>query len=1445
MRRLALFAFCALCLMTSWISCENAVGGPLDKGSISGSVTDTSGSPVQNVLISVFNAATNNFISSSYTDAAGNYVVSDIPTGQHKVQFYASSQGYLTEWYNDKPDSSSADPIAVTAPNDVSGINAQLIKGGSISGNVANTSGEPIMGVAVSVYNTAGVYVFSSSTDAAGNYVVSPIPSGEYKVHFREYYQGYLFEWYDDKPDFDSADPIAVTAPNEASNVNAQLTRGGSISGNVTDQDGNPLEDIYVYVYDATNDSYISYSYTDAAGNYVLSAIPTGNYKVQFYGDSQGYLIEWHNDKPDSDSADPIAVTAPNDVSGINAQLTMGGSISGNVTDQDGNPIENVEINVYNATTDGYISSSYTDAAGDYVVSGIPSGQHKVQFHGSNVGYLIEWHNDKPDSDSADPITVTAPEDVSGINAQLAMGGNISGNVVSTFGEPLQGVCVRVHLSVYNIIPSAYTDADGNYVVRGIPSGVCKVEFLDYSNGYLSEWYSDKANLDAADAIEVVAPETVSGVNAELAKGGSISGNVTNTSGEPLQDIWIDVYDTASDSWINYTSTDASGNYVVDGIPSGYFKVQFYDYNYGYLGEWYNDKPDLDSADPIAVTAPEDVSGINAQLAMGGSISGTVTNTSGSPIDNISVYVYDAATGDYVLSSYTEADGSYVVSGVPTGNYKVQFRDHHQGYLTEWYNDKPDLDSADPIAVTAPDDVSGINAQLAMGGSISGKVTDQDGNPIENVEINIYNAATVSYITYSYTDSSGNYVVSGIPSGEYKVRFYDNASLYSTEWYNDKPDSSSADPIVVTAPEDVSGINAQLTKGGSISGTVTDQDGSPIAGVDVDAYAMDGDWISGAQTDALGKYVVGGIPSGQYKVQFYASYFGYVNEWYNDKPNSNSADPIAVTAPNEVSGIDAQLIKGGSISGNVANTSGEPIKDIYVLVCDVATGDYLYSSSTDAAGNYVVSGVPSGQYKVHFRDYHQGYLTEWYNDKPDFDSADPIAVTAPNDVSGVNAQLVMGGSISGKVTDQDGNPIENVEINVYTMDGDWIADVQTDADGGYVVSGIPSGQYKLRFYAGYFGYVTEWYNDKPDSSSADPIAVTAPNTASGIDAVLESSPVEQKGSITVSITPNEAVTAGAQWRFAGEGDDSWRDPGTVSDIPVGAKTVEFKLLSGWTTPDSVAVTISADTPASASGEYSLIPEETGSITVSITPSEAVTAGAQWRFAGEESWRNPGAVTGIALGSKTVEFKTISGWTTPANVPVTISADTPATASGAYVQLKGALTVAIASSGAVSKGARWSIDSGVTWRESGATAGNLDPGEYTVELNDIQGWTKPASQTVTILAGEAKEVTVSYIADLTIEATDPDASESKDNGLFTITRTGDASKKLVVTYEVSGSATNGKDYKKLKGKVTIKKNASTALITVKPKNDKFAEEEEDVILTLSNGESATVTIEDND
>jgi hypothetical protein len=104
----------------------------------------------------------------------------------------------------------------------------------------------------------------------------------------------------------------------------------------------------------------------------------------------------------------------------------------------------------------------------------------------------------------------------------------------------------------------------------------------------------------------------------------------------------------------------------------------------------------------------------------------------------------------------------------------------------------------------------------------------------------------------------------------------------------------------------------------------------------------------------------------------------------------------------------------------------------------------------------------------------------------------------------------------------------------------------------------------------------------------------------------------------------------------------------------------------------------------------------------------------------------------------------------------------------------------------------------------------------------------------------------------IEATDPDAAEPSDPGVFTIARFGDTSGAVTIPYEIGGTAINGVDYVQIPNEVTMGVGVSNATVTIMPIDDFALEGPETVILTLieTNGyyvvapASATVTINDD-
>lgn len=104
--------------------------------------------------------------------------------------------------------------------------------------------------------------------------------------------------------------------------------------------------------------------------------------------------------------------------------------------------------------------------------------------------------------------------------------------------------------------------------------------------------------------------------------------------------------------------------------------------------------------------------------------------------------------------------------------------------------------------------------QISGSGTISGTVTNEAGAPLEGIHV----YAQTQYGSYAFTDAAGNYTLSGLASGENKVKFYDYNNVYFAEFYDNQPDWASADAIAVTAPGAVTGKDAVLSTCGHQAG---------------------------------------------------------------------------------------------------------------------------------------------------------------------------------------------------------------------------------------------------------------------------------------------------------------------------------------------------------------------------------------------------------------------------------------------------------------------------------------------------------------------------------------------------------------------------------------------------------------------------------------------------
>jgi len=673
----------------------------------------------------------------------------------------------------------------------------------------------------------------------------------------------------------------------------------------------------------------------------------------------------------------------------------------------------------------------------------------------------------------------------------------------------------------------------------------------------------------------------------------TINGRVTRPNGAALSGIQVEAHRFNGDWWqyVDSVSTDMNGQYSLGVLTAGDYRVRFRDWSGLYIGEWYDDAINEDDAATITLADNQTVDQINARLTRGSIIVGVVTNAAGDPLENMQVeaYRYNGSWWDQVANSYTDADGRYQVAGLTAGKYRIKFRDYDGLYASEWYDNivlegESKLVPVPPLAI-----VSNINASMGPAGSIAGTVFGPGAVPLMDIDVSVYiwNNDYWDNLEGGYTDASGNYVIGGLPAGQFIVRFRDWQGAYATEWYSNVVNRTDAMLISLSAGSSKSNINATLASAARISGIVTAQDGvTPLGNIDVSAQRWNGsdwEWASSESTDPSGRYSIGALPAGQYRVEFRDWAGTYSGQWFSNSVSMGAASTVTLAESGIASNVNASLSVGARITGTVTTTNGvTPIAGVYVAAYRQAGSewDWMGYDYSGQDGVYDIGGLATGVYRVGFWP-DADYQEEYYDNQTDSDAATPIPVPTITTIANINAALTPSGasgagSISGVVTGPDGTtPLLGAYVNLYVpQDGGWVYEttVATMADGSYVLGGLAAGTNLIQFMDPSEVLVAEWYSQSPDMGGAMPLILMPGQQLTGIDATLEAVPQTGISGVVTEIgsgNPLEGIRvelwmdAGLGWSYESvistESDGSFR----FTDLTPGIYRIQFYDTGGF------------------------------------------------------------------------------------------------------------------------------------------------------------------------------------------------------------------------------------------------------------------------------------------
>jgi protocatechuate 3,4-dioxygenase beta subunit len=947
---------------------------------------------------------------------------------------------------------------AITAPAPVTGL-AAFDHGTYVSVNWADPRTSTFAGVTVryAVGSTApaaptrGTAVALSTAKATGAHLPALAKDTKYSVAVWAFDSGHRYS------------TVARTV--FTTQAGAPPTR--TISGTVTDEAEAPLAGVLVAVggFDGARQDTAT---TDGNGHYTLTVVP-GDVVVDFDGveatggnsDATGYV------------GDEEYVTIPASADKVlDVTLSPGAAVTGRVTDAAGAPLSG--MTVYPAPVQPYVDVDNTFAVffldfgaagpatsaadGTYKLSGLPTVALRVCFDPS--GQVTGGGNDSLGYTSGcrQRAMVLAPHATRAVDdfaVQAVDGGVVAGRVTSSTGIPVEGAIVGVQEATDDGSGdggSVYTAADGSYRVADLPAGnytVCVyTSALTFAPG------------DAGDATTCVASAVAVQVghsataDVQLHPGGALTGKITSSTGVALAGVQVYVDQIGSDGFsASFAVTDSQGHYTVAGLAPGRYTVCFDASSVSGPASPTGFLPDcFAQGAAVGVKVGWKRLGIDTALRRGGAVAGIVTDDLGRPIPYAEVVAESLGDPDANPGGFgqADADGRYRITGLSTDSYSICFQTLDFGTQggRACYGESNIHPDGTAVNVTVGATRTGINGKINTGGAIEITVHDADGQPLAGVDVTAVGACddsqnfcrtlpllspttTVTVAASDTTATDGVVTLSHLTPGKYAVCLFayyaatqvgDSATGYSDSC------SGTTFNVTVTAHQTTQ-LARTLTAAGTVTGTITDADGHPVAGALVKvSHAATSDYqdglasydvpppLSGPEADAVtgadGAYTVHGVTPGEQTVCVDASavtsggVHGYFDQCVGGQPGAVSdGTPITVTAGQVTSGVNLQLASGGAVTGTVRSLAHQPIAHVDVVLFD-ATGKYVTDTLTDAAGGYALGRLPAGVDKVCFLDSFGASCYKnvtWSGSQPPLARATPVQVGA-----GVTTPLIDG-----------------------------------------------------------------------------------------------------------------------------------------------------------------------------------------------------------------------------------------------------------------------------------------------------------------------------------------------------------------------------------------------------------------------------------------------------
>jgi hypothetical protein len=326
------------------------------------------------------------------------------------------------------------------------------------------------------------------------------------------------------------------------------------------------------------------------------------------------------------------------------------------------------------------------------------------------------------------------------------------------------------------------------------------------------------------------------------ASGSTITGRVV-ARGKALEGAVITVWQGYDEPTPSTTAakgrTDADGNYELTNVSPGNYYISAT--AAGFVTGKENKFPA--NLRLLIIVGCNAIDPINFELLPEGVIKGAVTDAAGKPVARAPITVFpeslpaDVGPRRYARDLSTDDQGTYKVSGIPAGRYRIAAGyqpvayatlSGRVGYRRVFYSDANDEASAKVIEISEGSEVTNVNINLGhpvKTFSVSARIVDsQNGKPVEDIDYGLDVFSNGKRIGGAHprgrSNSRGEITIDNVPPGEYSIRVPGGSGLWPAGEIPPAPNIFGESKRFEVADKDVSEIEIRVVRAATVSGFV-------------------------------------------------------------------------------------------------------------------------------------------------------------------------------------------------------------------------------------------------------------------------------------------------------------------------------------------------------------------------------------------------------------------------------------------------------------------------------------------------------------------------------------------------------------------------------------------------------------------------------------------------